>query len=262
MGIKIITFNIRYDKPDPGNYRWEVRKNAVASLIYEYTPDIIGTQEVKVNQLLDLQQLLPNYYSLGGDRRGTGNDEHCAIFYQKDRLNCLDHGDFWLSETQDVPGSITSSWGNHLPRIASWARFNIFEDNRQIVIINTHLDYDSKKARELGAKLIFDSLQTEKLNPDKESFIFVTADFNDQPGSNARNTFLNPLKNGLCLLDVLSDLKLSKQMTYNDFTDKAFLAIDTIYYDSRLNLHSVKVENKKYDGILPSDHFPVVAEFD
>ncbi|WP_293149652.1 endonuclease/exonuclease/phosphatase family protein [Okeania sp. SIO2C9] len=109
MVIKIITFNIRYDKPDPGNHRWEVRKNAVASLIYEYAPDIIGTQELKVNQLLDLQQLLPNYCCLGADRRGTGNDEHCAIFYQKDRLNCLDHGDFWLSETPDVPGSITSS---------------------------------------------------------------------------------------------------------------------------------------------------------
>ncbi|MDY7006771.1 MAG: endonuclease/exonuclease/phosphatase family protein [Cyanobacteriota bacterium] len=262
MVIKIITFNIRYDKPDSGNYRWEVRKNAVASLISEHSPDIIGTQEVKVNQLLDLQQLLPNYYSLGGDRRGTGNDEHCAIFYQKDRLNCLDHGDFWLSETPDVPGSITSNWGNHLPRIASWARFNIVGENRQIVIINTHLDYKSKKARELGAKLIFDRLQTEKLNPDRQSLIFVTADFNDPPGSIARNTFLNPLKNGLCLLDVLSNLKLNYRMTYNNFTDKAFLAIDTIYYDSRLNLRSVKVDNKKYDGILPSDHFPVIAEFD
>ncbi|GGA20051.1 hypothetical protein CYANOKiyG1_34870 [Okeania sp. KiyG1] len=51
----------------------------------------------------------------------------------------------------------------------------------------------------MGAKLIFDFLQTEKLNPDKESFIFVTADFNDQPGSTARNTFLNPLKNALYL---------------------------------------------------------------
>ncbi len=34
MVIKIITFNIRYDKPDPGNFAWEVRKNAVGNLIY------------------------------------------------------------------------------------------------------------------------------------------------------------------------------------------------------------------------------------
>lgn len=261
MVIKIITFNIRYDKPDPGNYRWEVRKNAVVSLISEYTPDVIGTQEVKLNQLLDLQQLLPTYQSVGGDRRGTGRDEYCAIFYNKNRLNCLANGDFWLSETPDIPGSITPGWGNHLPRMASWARFDLVGENRQITVVNTHLDYDSKKARDNGAKLICDRLQTENFNP-AHSFLFVTGDFNDKPGSKTRNTFLNPLANGRHLLDALNDIKPNLQMTYNDFTDKAFAAIDTIYYDSRLKLQTVKVEKKKYHNILPSDHFPVVAEFD
>ncbi len=261
MIIKIITFNIRYDKPDLGQYQWQVRKNAVANLIYEYKADIIGTQEVKVNQLLDLQKLLPNYYSLGSDRTGTGNDERCAIFYDKNRFNCLEHGDFWLSETPDMPGSITPSWGNHLPRIASWAKLDIVGENQPIIVVNTHLDYDSRKARELGAKLICDRLQAEKFNPEK-SLIFVTGDFNEKPGSITRNTFLNPLQNGLSLLDVLSDLNLKEQMTYNNFTEQAFIAIDTIYYDNRFNLRTVKVENKKYDGVLPSDHFPVIAELE
>ncbi|MEB3342317.1 endonuclease/exonuclease/phosphatase family protein [Okeania sp.] len=260
MVIKIITFNIRYDKPDLGNFSWEVRKNAVVNLIYEHEPDIIGTQEVKLNQLSDLQQLLSNYYCLGTDRSGKGKDEHCAIFFQKDKLNCLDHGDFWLSETPDVPGSITPTWGNYLPRIATWARFDIVGKNRQIVVVNTHLDYDSKKSRELGAKLICDRLQTEKLNP-QNYLIFVTGDFNDKPGSITRNTFLHPWQNGLSLLDVLSNLKLNHQMTYNHFTDKAFLPIDTIYYDSRFKLQNAEVIDKKYDGIIPSDHFPVLAEF-
>lgn len=261
MVIKIISFNIRYDKPDPGNYAWQVRKNAVASLISEYAPDVVGTQEGKIHQLLDLQQLLPNYQRVGVDRTGQGTDEHCAIFYNQNRLNCLENGDFWLSETPDVPGSITPSWGNHLPRMASWARFNLVDENQQIIIVNTHLDYDSKNARELGAKLICERLETEKLNPTK-SLIFVTADFNDRPGSITRNTFLNPFSNGLILLDSLSKVEPKLQMSYNDFTDKALAAIDTIYYDSRLNLRCVKVERKKYHGILPSDHFPVVAEFD
>lgn len=261
MVIKIISFNIRYDKPDPGNCAWEVRKNAVANLIYEYGADVVGTQEGKTNQLLDLEQLLPDYGRVGVDRTGQGTDEHCAIFYNKDRLNCLANGDFWLSETPDVPGSVSPSWGNHLPRMVSWARFDVVDENRQISLINTHLDFNSKKARDNGAKLIYARLQSEALNY-RNSFIFITADFNDPPGSITRNTFLNPLPNGLRLLDSLSSLKPKLQMTYNDFTEKAFLAIDTIYYDSRLNLRSVKVENKKYDSILPSDHFPVIAEFD
>ena len=261
MVIKIITFNIRYDKPDPGNFSWQFRKNSVASLIYEYAPDIIGTQEVKVNQLSDLQQFLSNYDYLGSDRTGTGNDEYCAIFFNKNKLNCLDRGDFWLSDTPDIPGSITPTWENNLPRIATWAKFDIVGENQQIFIVNTHLDYHSKKSRKLSAKLICDRLQTEKFNPDK-SFVFVTGDFNDKPDSIARKTFVNPLDNGLSLLDALSNLKLNNQMTYNNFTDQAFLPIDTIYYDSRLNLQSVKVIKKKYDGIIPSDHFPVLGEFD
>jgi len=58
MEIKVMSFNLRYDKPDPGENAWTVRKEAVASLISHYAPDIIGTQEGKAHQLLDLHRLL------------------------------------------------------------------------------------------------------------------------------------------------------------------------------------------------------------
>ena len=74
-----MSFNIRYDKPDPDERNWRVRREAVAALIAHYSPDIIGTQEARANQLLDLHRLLPKYQSLGSDRRGTGLDENCAI---------------------------------------------------------------------------------------------------------------------------------------------------------------------------------------
>lgn len=80
--MKIMTFNLRYDKPDLGNNAWTVRKDAVAHLIAAHAPDIIGTQEGKAHQLLDLHRLLPDYQSVGYDRTGTGIDEYCAIFYR------------------------------------------------------------------------------------------------------------------------------------------------------------------------------------
>jgi endonuclease/exonuclease/phosphatase family metal-dependent hydrolase len=70
MEIKVMSFNLRYDKPDPGENAWTVRKEAAASLISHYAPDIIGTQEGKAHQLLDLHRLLPDYQSLGGDAFG------------------------------------------------------------------------------------------------------------------------------------------------------------------------------------------------
>jgi endonuclease/exonuclease/phosphatase family metal-dependent hydrolase len=72
MELKVMSFNLRYDKPDLGKNAWTVRKDAVAALIAHYAPDIIGTQEGKAHQLLDLHRLLPDYQSIGYDRTGTG----------------------------------------------------------------------------------------------------------------------------------------------------------------------------------------------
>ncbi|HEY9653266.1 MAG TPA: hypothetical protein V6C95_21585 [Coleofasciculaceae cyanobacterium] len=58
MKIKVITLNLRYDKPDPGDYAWTIRKQAVTALITHYAPDVIGTQEGKAHQLLDLHRSL------------------------------------------------------------------------------------------------------------------------------------------------------------------------------------------------------------
>ncbi len=259
MTLAIIAFNLRYDKPDPGNNAWNVRKDAVAAIIRKHKPHAIGTQEGKGHQISDLLGLLPEYSSLGGDRRGTGTDERCAILYRKERLVCLAAEDFWLSETPDIPGSITPSWGNHLPRMATRGLFEVVGEGRKITIINTHLDYKSELARDKGAKLICD--RYSNFNSD-ESFLFVTGDFNAEPNSTARKTFLQPFLNGgIKLQDATAGLSSKERMTYNDFSDRAFAAIDTIYYDSRLKLQRVEIDKSRVDSILPSDHFPVVAEF-
>ena len=57
MKIRVITFNLPYDKPDLGNCAWKVRKDAVASLITAYAPHLIGTQEGKAHQILDLSKI-------------------------------------------------------------------------------------------------------------------------------------------------------------------------------------------------------------
>ena len=259
MKLKIMTFNLRYDKPDSGKNAWTVRQEAVAAIISQIAPDVIGTQEGKTHQLLDLHRLLPDYQSVGRDRTGTGFDEGCAIFYHKGGLNCVEAGDFWLSHTPEVPGSISPDWGNPLPRMVSWAVFAVTPEAKKVTIFNTHLDYNSIRARELSTRLICDRLGTLNLN---ESFFFLTGDFNDNPGTVARQAFLKKLENGVQLFDAVGGVKFKNQMTFHDFTGKAFAAIDTIYYDSRLTGCEVKVEASQWQEIWPSDHFPVWAEFE
>ena len=253
--MKIVSFNLRYDKPDPGERAWTIRRNAVAAVIYQEKPDIIGTQEGKAHQLLDLHRLLPEYQSLGKDRRANGTDEYCAIFYRQQNLRCLQAGDFWLSQTPEIPGSISIDWGNQLPRMVTWGILATGE-GQKITVFNTHLDYESQPARELSIKLIHSRLSS--LNA-AESLIVLTGDFNCGPDSVARTYLKQPLKNGVQLLDALADVELEHQMTYHEFTGKGFDAVDTIYYDCHFDLQAAKVETSSWQGIFPSDHFPAIA---
>lgn len=256
--MKIITLNLRYDKPDPGNNDWKFRRYAIAELIKHYDPDFIGTQEGKANQLLDLHRLLPNYQSIGSDRLGDGSGEHCAIFYHIQRYNCMSSNDFWLSETPHLVASITPEWGNTLPRMVSWGVFSSLETQQEVTIFNTHLDYQSQHSRKLSIQLIQKYLS--EINPEQSQLI-LTGDFNAEPDSQERQLLLEPLENQIQLLDILKDIDLDHQKTFHDFTGKATAAVDTIYYDHRLQLKSVTIDSNLIDYIWPSDHFPVIAEF-
>lgn len=271
MKLKIMTINLRYDKPDSGENAWTVRRKALAALIFHYVPDVIGTQEGLPHQLLDLHRLLPSYQSVGGDRSGTGTDQHCAIFYRKQRLHCLATGDFWLSETPDTPGSVTEEWGNPVPRIATWAVLGLVDGNSKITVFNTHLDYHSASARERSAPLICDRLSTLEIedveNLREQSFFFVMGDFNAEPGEPPRETFSHlrersPHPNVPHLKDALANVELEGQKSLHEFSGNAFVAVDTIYYDDRWTMREVKIDSNRWKGVWPSDHFPVVAEFE
>lgn len=256
--MKIITLNLRYDKPDQGNNDWKFRRYAIAKLIEKHNPDIIGTQEGKAHQILDLHRLLPEYQSIGTDQIGNGTGEHCAIFYQPKKFQCIESKDFWLSDTPKLVGSIGSEWGNSTPKLVSWGVFISKKTQQQITVFNTHLDYYSQQSRKPSIPLIQKYLN--QVNPEN-SLLILTGDFNAEPNSEERNALLTPLSNQIQLLDSLSDIPLASQQTFHDFTGKAIAAVDTIYYDHRMLLKSVNIDDNQINDIWPSDHFPVIAEF-
>ncbi|HEY9807922.1 MAG TPA: endonuclease/exonuclease/phosphatase family protein [Halomicronema sp.] len=254
--MKVISFNLRYDKPDPGNNAWNNRLPSITQLINYYAPDIIGTQELLDHQKHDLLKQLPDYQCVGNDRNGNATGEYCAIFYKRELL-CLKTGDFFLSDTPKIPGSISQNWGNPIPRMATWATF-LSPNQQTFIVFNTHLDYRSQKARELGAKLICNYINQIHTN---DSFLLLTGDFNAEPNTVTRKTFLTSFSNKIQLFDTLAKMSLEKQKTFHDFTGQPFAAIDTIYYDSRLTLKQIKIDTSRWLENWPSDHFPVIAEF-
>jgi endonuclease/exonuclease/phosphatase family metal-dependent hydrolase len=59
--LKVCSFNIRFDNPNDGFNNWENRRRNVVIFLGVEQPDIIGFQEVLLNQLEYLELRLPNY---------------------------------------------------------------------------------------------------------------------------------------------------------------------------------------------------------
>jgi hypothetical protein len=47
-----MTFNLRCDKPDAGNNACHVGRSAVATIVSQYAPDVIGTQAGKARRTM------------------------------------------------------------------------------------------------------------------------------------------------------------------------------------------------------------------
>jgi endonuclease/exonuclease/phosphatase family metal-dependent hydrolase len=178
VDLNLMSFNIRYDNPKDSLNNWQYRKDIAAQIIQDCQADIVGTQEVLVNQLNDLKTRLPEYNAIGvGRQDGIDQGEYSAILYKKDRFNVIESGTFWLSETPEVAGS--KGWDGACERIATWAILEDIGSKKQIFAINTHLDHVGQIARQEGVALLLD--RASKLS--KGLPVIMTGDFNATPES-------------------------------------------------------------------------------
>ncbi len=230
-----MTFNVRYDKPDPGDLAWSVRRESVLHLIREHSPDVLCTQECQPHQLVELLVGLPGYAVVGRDRRGTGRDEYCAILYKHDRFERDGHGDIDLAPS-------------YLPRIATWAALRDRRTGLRFGAVNTHLDHEDRLARIGSIELILGEGVCSQ-------HTVITGDFNEETGSTARAAL-----ELLCWKDALSGV--DDRLTYVDFDGEPRLSIDTVYYPSKMRLVNVVVDRSEPLGVRPSDHYPVIADLE
>ncbi|CAN6450390.1 unnamed protein product [Victoria cruziana] len=121
VSLTVMTFNFLEDQEADSPNAWEKRRDLCISVVTSYSPTILCTQQGLKSQLDYLQQGLPGYEQFGISRKGSQDitDQHCTLFYDKEKVELLDGGTFWLSESPSVPGSM--SWGSEVPCIATWA---------------------------------------------------------------------------------------------------------------------------------------------
>lgn len=249
--LRVMTFNVRYPNPDDGANRWERRRDLMVRTIREQHPDVLGTQELYKLQGDYLASKLPHYTWFGVGRYGDDRDEHMGVFYRTDRLRLVESGNFWLSDTPDKPGSI--SWGHPLPRMVTWALFEMKAGGRRFYCYNTHFPYrdQDEPARTRAAQEIAGRL---KSLPAKLPFV-LTGDFNTTPGSPAHALLTQTLQDARTSAGTHS----GPDATFHDFTGKPDHRIDWILYRG-FRAVAVHTVTTRHAGRYPSDHFPVSAE--
>lgn len=248
--LRIMSFNIRLPAESDGVDYWETRKPLAVRMLREQQPDVIGLQELVKAQADYLARELPQYAWFGRGREADGGGEHMGVFYRKDRLKVIESGDFWLSDTPDVAGSIT--WGHPHPRMVTWALFEQRSDGRRFYLFNTHLPYrdEDEAARLKGAQAIARHLATL---PDDVPVV-LTGDFNTTPDSDAHAVLAGILQDAWTTAPRVEGI----DATFHGFTGKADRRIDWIFVRGA-QLESITSVTTRWNNRYPSDHFPLVA---
>jgi endonuclease/exonuclease/phosphatase family metal-dependent hydrolase len=173
--------------------------------------------------------------------------------FRKDRFDVVEKSTFWLSETQDEPGS--KSWDSSLPRIANLVRLTDKQAaGKKIIFINTHFDHRGKKAREEAAKIIKNRVSILE----KGVGVVITGDFNSGEGSRPYQFLV-----GGNLIDTFRSAHPTRTEEESTFTAwKGRLIgnrIDWVLCSPNFRVLSAEIDRTNDQGRYPSDHYPVTA---
>ena len=251
---RYLWYNSDFWKFDTGSHRWYKRAKYYLENINEIQPDILGAQEVQPAQYAFLTEHLVGYGSVVEYRDEKGSrSESCPIFYSEARFELLDSGTFWLSETPDVMSKFEES-GEY--RIATFVKLKDKSTGNVIAVYNTHPDWGSVEARIKQLSVIAERAQAS--DADK---IVVLGDLNSDRKREGGNAGLAPIE------AFLKDSKTFPGMTdygatFNgyDIDPDAPMGLDYIFLPETANVLEVGKVDKLYDGVYPSDHYPIYAK--
>ena len=173
LDLQVMTFNIRYGTAYDGGNSWINRRKIVFKLLQNQNADVVGLQEALKFQIDEILEAVPQYVMVGSGRDdGKTEGEYSAILYNRKKFRLDESQTFWLSDTPEVPGSIT--WGNACTRICTWARLVEIKTGRAFYMYNLHLDHVSQSSRGKSVALVTERISQRRY---KEPYI-LTGDFN------------------------------------------------------------------------------------
>lgn len=257
--LGVMSFNIRYGTANDGENRWANRREFLFDVIRTADADLIGLQEALHSQIQEILAAVPHYGVVGvGRDDGKTRGEYAAILFRKDRLHVAESGTFWFSDTPEVVAS--SSWGNTITRICTWARF-VDRDGRAFWHFNVHLDHQSQPSRERSGALLAERVRQRRVSTEPA---IVTGDFNVGEDNAALLPLLAASAAGPPLLrDTFRVLHPDERpvgtFTGFDLARTDGPKIDYVLVTPEVQVLAAGIIRTSRNGRYPSDHFPVTA---
>lgn len=253
QSFNVATFNVRYDNPKDSGNLWVDRAPIVTNLIRFHDFDVFGVQEGLKNQLDDISAALPQFARYGRGRDdGKEAGEHSAIYYKKDKFKLVKSGDFWLSETPNIPGK---GWdATCCNRICSWVYLEDIKTNKKFYLFNVHFDHQGVIARKESGKLMVQKIK--EIAGDEPALL--TGDLN----GNRESEWYLTVANSVILKDAYTTVKHPYQnnSSSNGFRiPRGMGVIDHIFMSKQFTASKWGILTDTYFGKFPSDHFPVMA---
>ena len=246
--MKLVTFNIRCDYGQDDENSFCYRKQYILQKIEEEYPDVICFQEVLPHVALWLKENLTDYNIVGCGRGKDLDDEQTAVAYRKVKFDLLGFRVFWLSKTPEVFGSRYENQ-SICPRTCTKVWLWSLEDRKMIRIYNTHLDHESKEARQAALMQILKTIQADRCCYDAPAVI--TGDFNACPDSPEMEVMYSAVE--------FTDLTAGINGTFHDYGRQEPEKIDYIFGDRGVVCREVTIWDESWNGVYLSDHYPVCA---
>ena len=251
--MKIMSFNLRYDCPNDGINAFSNRISRVFETIAKENPDIIGFQEVTDSMRKTMRAGLQGYTTVGCGRDWNYHGEAMLIAFKTELFEFIEMKSVWLSETPNVPGTKYGYDHSGCPRMYAAVRLKHDSIEKPFWFINTHLDHEGKKGRELEAEQLCRDLGA------LDGKFILTGDFNATPDASEIKMITEKLSSRGCV-DCTADLGPTFH-NFGKWKGEREIKIDYIFTDAECkNAH--RVEDIPVNGQYYSDHNAVCAEIE
>jgi len=178
--IRVLTYNVlcricTEAGSHPEYDHWNQRLPHLREIVADYSPDLIGFQELAGSR--DIAELNPDptLYEAKYYEFGPWDYADAALLFRKDRFECLESGQFWLNPKPDLPMGF--AWEPlSLPRYVNWVHLRQKSNGFEFLYMNTHFFDNDGPNKEASATLVHETFASHA----EHLPIILTGDFNTQ----------------------------------------------------------------------------------